>query len=206
MHFGREVSVNISWVSMSIQPRSAIREVIEAQPKFAIFSLVGFYALQAIFYAANYWSLGFLYHSGTIATAALVLAPVTGLLWLFYTGWLFQITGRWFGGKASRLRLRLAVACSKIPLLLFLPIWTYFIVADRDAAFILGAKNPSPILINGLSLLLCGWSQILRIQALREVQGFSLARAAANVLLCMFISPVISFFLFLIVRFVYISF
>lgn len=166
------------------------------------FSISVCYAIQAMFYSANYWSLGFVYSWKTIVVFALMLSPVAGFLWFGYIGFLFEKTGRWLGGKANRKELSYAIAWSKMPVLCFVPIWTYFIFYDPERVFILGAKDPSPILINGISLLFGSISQFIRVQSIRRLQGFSFSRSILNVTLSLFISAITSFLVFLFVRFV----
>lgn len=192
-----------SWLFMPLQPRSTVKNLIEVPSLYGNFFLTTFYAIQAIFYAANYWSLGLFFPLQAIFFGTLIAAPFLGRIWLFLMGAIFHTTGKWFGGQAKRSHLRTIVACSKIPFLIFLLFWFVFIYINPQGVFILGQGDPSPLLLTGLSFVLGAWSQALCIQSLREIQGFSFFKALINTCLAWVIYALSFFFLFFVARFIF---
>lgn len=184
-----------------MQPRSTVRLIVEVQPRYGILYLSTLYALQAFFYAANYASLALSFSMPKILLASCLMSPVLGMIWLTFMSYVFQWTGRLLGGTAKQLHLASALAWSKLPQLLFIPFWLAYLFFYPEEVFILGAGEPSPILLTALAFGIGLWSQLLRIQALRELQGFSFLRALVNAALGWFMGVIAFFGAFCLLRF-----
>lgn len=193
------------WATMWTSPRSTIRSIVNMNPKYGVFYLAWIYALQSYLFLASYWSFGLSFSFATILLVGLLFSPLFGWIWLYFTGWVLHFTGRWLGGKAPRPHLRTAVAWAKLPSSISLLMWLILMIAGTDFAFVNGVTGPSTLFINFILFILGIWSIVLLILSLREVQGFSLSRALFNVLLLWIISWVISFCVFLIFRYFYIT-
>jgi hypothetical protein len=190
MHFG---GMN-PWLSMWTQPRKTIRSIVQENPRYGVLALAILYAIHNLFYVANLYSLGFRARPSIIFIAILLLSPVVGLLWLYFTGWIFHFTGRWLGGLASRLHLRCAIAWSQIPYVFSVAIWLILLTARFHTVFVQSASGASLIFINLMIAATLGvWSFVLLVQSIREIQGFSVARAVVNVILSGVISSIIIF-------------
>ncbi len=191
------------WLSMWGRPTSTIRSIIHTDPKYGVFYLASLYALQDLLFFANWWSLGLSYPFYAILIASLILAPIIGMAWLYFAGWVFQFTGKWLGGKAPALHVRAALAWSYIPIAVSVVMWFVLLAAHADFVFILDAGGPSSLFINFITVILSIWSLVLLIQSIREIQGFTILRSLANVIVARFLSSFFLFFLFNIVRYFY---
>lgn len=191
------------WLSMWIRPRSTLRVILQTNPRYGIFYLAAIYALYNFFYFANYWSVGISTRFYVILTLGIVLSPVLGLIWLYFSSWVLYFTGKWLQGRAPMLHLRTALAWSKIPTVLNLLMWFALILAYPGYVFILDAGGLSSLFVNIITLILGIWSFILLIQAIREVQFFTTTRAVLNVALAWLISTLFFCVFFSILRFFY---
>ena len=173
------------WFAMWLHPRQTLRRIIDTRPSYGVFWLVFVFALENLLFYANWWSLGMRYSSGAILAFSLLLAPVFGLIWVYFAGWIFFFTGRWLNGSAPASHLRSALAWSKVPAALNLLLWASLLIASWKTVFIQDG-NPasgwaSSLVVNLTSLVSGGWSFILLVQAIREVQDFSLSRSIINI-------------------------
>ncbi len=193
------------WMTMWSQPKTTIRALVHARPTYGVFYLAAVYALQGFFFYFNWWSLGLHTHYYTLLFLGVLLSPFIGFLWLYFMGFLFQITGYWLRGTAPSLHLRTAIAWSKIPYSIALLMWLILILINSDYVFIQDAGGPSSIFVNLITLILGIWSLILLIQGIREVQQFTIGRSIANVALAGFIFSVLSFLFFGLLRYIYIT-
>ncbi len=186
---------------MWTSPRPTVRAIVNVNPRFGVFYLAWGYALQSILFFVSYWSLGLSYPAFAILSVGLILSPLFGYIWLYFTGWVLHFTGGWLGGKAPMLHLRTALAWSKIPSVLLLFMWLLLMIADIDTAFVNGVAGTSSLFVTFITSILGIWSLVLLILSLQEVQRFSLARAIVNVILAGFISWILSALLFFVFRY-----
>lgn len=189
------------WVSMWNQPRSTIRAIVHSKPAYGVFYLAAVYALQSFFFYANWWSLGLNAHYHLWMTLGVILSPIIGIVWLYFQGLIYSISGRLLKGAASPAHLRSAVAWSTIPYSITLLMWLFLIFASAENVFIQDAGGPSSLFVNLIAMIVGIWSLVLLIQSLREVQQFSVGRSILNVLLSCILSAI--FYFLLISVFVY---
>ncbi len=171
------------WVTIWTQPRATIRHIVDTNPKRSFFWLASLYSLQSLLFLANYISLGLSYHFLWVILLVVVVSPLVGSIWIYFYGWLFHMTGKWLGGKASLINVRAAFAWSKVPLLINLVMWIVLLVFTAGHAFIQFQSMPTLIFMNVVAVISGLWSIILLIQCLREIQNFSLGFALGNTFL-----------------------
>jgi Yip1 domain len=193
------------WSAMWTSPRSTIRSIVNVNPGYGVFYLAWIYALQAYFFYASYWSFGLSFSFFPILLAGLVLAPFLGWVWVYFTGWILHLTGKWLSGQAPMAHLRAAAAWSRLPAAISLAMWLILMIGGRNFVFIHGVSGPSTLFINFILLILSVWSFVLLILSVQEVQGFSVLRSFLNVCLAGLISWVVSFLAFLLSRYVYLN-
>ncbi|MES2274149.1 MAG: YIP1 family protein [Chlamydiota bacterium] len=193
------------WRSMWDEPRKTVRAIVLAKPTFGVFLLATLYALVNLFFLAGLWSLGLKVPFFSILIGAVLLAPLLGWAWIYIAGWVFYFTGRLLKGRAPRSHLRAAIAWSKIPAVLSLFIWVIFLVAQPEYVFIQDAGGVSSLFVDFISLSLGVWSLILLIQALREVQKFSLGRALVNILFAWAFSGILYLLVYVFFRYIYLT-
>lgn len=191
------------WLSMWTQPRSTIRAIVHENPKYRIFLIGMLWALQTLFYYANYWSLGIYYESIKIVAASFLIAPFAGWIWVCYYGWVLRVVGRGLDGYAPTRYLRAAVAWSYVPCVFNLLLWFVLFVDNQEYVFIQSAIGPSAIFIVLINAILGGWSFVLLVQSVSEVQNFSLNRSITNVLIAGIVSYLTFFMLILVFNYLF---
>ena len=122
--------------------------------------------------------------------AMLTIAPALGILFVYVRGFLLHAAGRLLKGRASPRELRVALAWSEIPLLLEGVIVLLQLVMGGLGGAVLGrtADPGLPVLLSraGFGVLQAAlgfWALALLLHTLAEIQGFSLSRAFANIVL-----------------------
>ncbi len=193
------------WATMWTSPRSTVRAVVNVSPKYGVFCLAWIYALQNYLYFASYWSFGLSFSFFTILLIGVFGSPLIGLAWIYFTGWVYYVTGKWLGGAATQAHLRTAIAWSKIPASISLLMWLILMIAGAETIFINGVSGPSTLFLNFILFILGVWSLVLLIQSVREVQGFSLGKTLLNLIFAWIVSWVFVFFIFITLRFMYIN-
>lgn len=191
------------WLAMWTQPRNAIRFILQTHKKYGVLLLAFVYALQKCFYLAHHSSLGLIFSFSAIILSALILSPFIGIAWLYISGAIFSLVGRWLKGRGTAVDFRAALAWSKIPMSLSLFMWLILSTAFPSSVFIMDAGGASSVFIHFISLILWTWSFILLFHMIREIQLFSRARSWANLLIGFALYWVVSFAIFCFVRYIY---
>jgi signal peptidase I len=194
------------WVSMWNQPRSTIRAIVHSKPAYGIYYLATVYALQSFFFYANWWSLGLNARYHLLMTLGVIFSPVIGVIWLYFTGLIFYLSGRLLKGTAPSAHLRSVIAWSSIPYSITLLMWLILIFTTPENVFIQDADGTSSIFVNLISLIVGIWSLVLLVQSIREIQLFSVRRSIFNVVLSWIFSAILYFVIFAVIRFLYLSF
>jgi len=190
------------WRSMWIQPRKTIHLIIQTNPRYGVFWLSGIYVLQSLFFLLNFWSFGLTFSHNALLIPSVVLAPALGVIWICFYGWILHVTGRWFGGKAPASHVRSALAWSRLPMSLSLILWIYLFLTKPEEAFIQHGPRTFAPFFHLMIFSLKAWTLILFVQAIREVQHFSLFKALANVLTSGILYWIIIFSIMLFLRFI----
>lgn len=181
------------WFLMWKKPRTTIRSIIQVNPRYGVIYLAAAVVLQNMFYFANIYSLASRFGFFTVLFAMLLLSPILGMAWLYFSGWVYFFTGRWLGGVASALHLRAVIAWANVPSILSVAMWLVLLMARSETIFVIPVTGPSLFFVNLIITILGAWSLVLLFQSLREIQGFSLGRSLANILLAGAISFAIVF-------------
>lgn len=191
------------WVTMWSQPRSTIRAIAHSKPAYGVYWLAAVYALQSFFFYANWWSVGLNAHFALLLALGIVLSPFMGLVWLYFMGGVYYLTGRLLKGEAPASHLRAAIAWSAIPYSIALLTWLVLIFLGTEHAFIHDSEGTSSIFVNLIMIIVGIWSVVLLIQSIREIQQFSIGRSILNVILSGILASIIYFLLFFFLRYIY---
>lgn len=193
------------WTSMWSHPRVTIHFLSQNKPRYGVFLLSTLYAVQALLYFANYWSLGFSFPFPVLLGVSVLAAPFAGFAWVYLMGWLLSMIGRCLGGSASQEMMRLAASWSKLPTVITLLMWFLLLISSPGAAFLQASGGETMLFVNCISLIVFSWSFVLLIQSIRELEGFSCLRSLSLLLLSLASYYTVLFFIFMIVRFIYIK-
>jgi hypothetical protein len=128
---------------------------------------------------------------GVFVPALVVVAALLGVGWLLLRAVLLAWTGRWLGGGTGARAMRTVVAWSEIPMVLGMLLWVPrglllgpLTFAGADAMAEAGVSQTLAAAGFGwMQTALEIWALVLLLHALAEVQGWSLRRALASLLL-----------------------
>lgn len=176
------------WRAMWTRPRETIREVVSSGPNRSIWLLSSIYGFSSLLNVFQSMALGHRLGLVPMTIAAVVLAPVWGFAIFSIWSWVTTAIGKLLKGVGEFRPVRAAYAWSCVPLIAIIPIWALLIVFYGDLLFF--DIPESQILEMGqagfLFALLLGklvfsiWSLVLYVQALAEVQQFSILKAILN--------------------------
>lgn len=177
------------WWSVWCSPRATIRHIVEQNPKRAFWGLCTIYGFPALLNAMQSISAGESVGIFGVFLLAILLAPLWGFVVFSVASGVVLWTGKWLRGKGSFGAIRACYAWSSVPILGSCVLWLILMGIFGKMLFV-----EAPIMVSGsalavLFLILLGkvvlavWSLVLYVQMLREVQGFSVGRSLANILL-----------------------
>jgi hypothetical protein len=190
-----------NWLSIWTKPKETIARVVAENPNKGLWVLAwiyGFCSLMNLFQSAVIGnSLGI----GAILVVAIVLAPLWGYasfcVWSAVVHWV----GKWFKGQGTFKTVRAAYAWSCVPIAVNVPLWLLMVALFGHQLFLnfpdAHLMPQSSIMIMFVILIikviLAVWSLVIYLNALAEVQGFSVLKAILNVVVAGVILGVILF-------------
>ncbi len=176
------------WVSIWVQPRSTIRRIVNEDPNRSLWLLAAIYGFSSLIGFFESYSFGLVMGAFPLLIMAIILAPVWG--YLFFSCWSFvvSLTGRLFGGRGAFRSIRASYAWSAVPLALgdalslFLILWLGVSMFVRVPSAGLFVESQAVVVLAFLlaKIVLSVWSLVIYINALAEVQQFSVFRAIGN--------------------------
>jgi hypothetical protein len=200
-----------AWRSIWTHPRETIRQIVKENPKRSLFYLAAIYGFAALLSTFQSLALGSHISAMAIFLIALIFSPLWGYIVFSVWSWVVMWTGKWLKGKGDFQKIRAAYAWSCVPLIGSGIVWILLILLFGASLFL----NPpvDQFLPRAGALLLMGlllakvvfsiWSLVIYLNALSEVQGFSILRAIGNVIIAgILVSVVLAFAWFLFMRMV----
>lgn len=183
------------WLSMWMQPRATIQQIIDDDPKKLVLLLAACSGVFETLSRASERSTGDNLDLPIIFAMAIILGPIGGIIGLYISGALIGWTGRWIGGKASFVQVRAAIAWSMVPFLWLSLLWIPELILFGREMFTteMPRTQASDFLV--FTLISFGvveiaggiWTVIVYLKSLGQVQGFSAWKALGNVLLAAFV-------------------
>lgn len=188
------------WTSIWFQPRQTIRQIVETNPRYLVVPL-----------AAMLGAAGWLPVSVSIAgrlhlsipvvmVVTAILGAAFGLVGLYIGGWLYRWVGSWFGGQATNVEVRAAVAWAKVPLFVSFAAWLLVQAFQGFSPAMEGegeVQATAAVAISGIILGVVGfviwiWETVLTCHTLGEVHRFSAWKGLGTLLIpqALFMIPV----------------
>lgn len=189
------------WLSIWMRPKDTIRQIVRENPNKSLWwlaAIYGFCSLMNMFQSA---SLGNSLGTGGILILAVIVAPFWGYasfcIWSGFVTWV----GKWFKGEGNFKTIRCAYAWSCVPITLNIPLWLLMVILFGHQLFLnfpnahLLPNNQVMLLfvILIIKVILAVWSLVIYLNALAEVQNFSVLKAILNVVVAGLILAIILF-------------
>ena len=172
-----------SWMTMWTSPRKTIRAIVDSNPKTSLFLIAAINFLQIFFYFNSYFSLSISYRFTITIIIAVILSPVLGAIWCYFFGWLIYIIGKKLGGSAAMTHVMAAYVWSRIPVTINVFMWFILLVFSSDQLFMLYAEGLSLVFINCIIGITGIWAFVLLVQALAELQRYSISKSIVNIVI-----------------------
>lgn len=179
------------WLSIWVQPRETIREIIDTNPKYQFGILCALYGFPMAMGFAQNLSLCTSFPTWSIVIAALVICTFLGYFGICITTWLLYVTGKWIKGIGTFQTIRTAVAWSNVPNAVTSITWfillgffggQIFCKGFSEMAFV-GYQAGVVFLIFLIQSIVSIWGFIILLKTVGEAQGFSAWKALLNVVI-----------------------
>ncbi len=179
------------WLSMWTKPRETIQKIVEIDPNYRLAVLSGIYGFISLLGSFQTMSLGYKFNFFLIIIAALILAPLWGYVIFSVVSYFVYFTGRWIGGKAIYKEVRSSFAWSNAPMTVNVILWVVMGILFGQTLFLdfpggnLLTQNQVGILFAILlaQLIISVWILVLFVNALSQVQKFSIAKSVLNLIM-----------------------
>ena len=179
------------WWPMWVKPRKTIKSIVDVNPNSGLWILSAFYGFSSLLYLAEVFSLGDWVNFYLILFGSLVLSPLWGYIFFTFTAYVVYLMGKLVRGKGRYKEIGAAVVWANGPMVINAVLWVVLVIFYKTSLFrdfpgghILSANETTLFLIILLiQLILVIWTLILFLQALSEVQKFSIGFSILNAIL-----------------------
>lgn len=179
------------WLSIWTSPRKTIATLAQGNPNRGLLWLALIYGFSGLLNFFQSILLGNQLSMSPILFLAVILAPAWGYASFSVWSFVVWVTGKWIKGAAGYKVVRMAYAWSCVPFIVNVVLWIVMAIVFGQVLFMNFTEGYAFsqgevgflffILIARISVGI--WSFIIYLNALAEVQQFSILRAIANVLL-----------------------
>jgi hypothetical protein len=179
------------------RPRQTIRAIVETDPTRHVVTLAVLQGVTPAALRASTRKLGDGFSFPMVLTLVIVLGSSVALAGLYLVGWLLALVGRWLGSRARPVQIRAAIARSEVPTIAGLPIGILLLAVLGRELFT--TRMPTIVAHPALGLLLQtwhvvtallrGWSLMLLVKCLGEVQRVSAWRGLGSLLPSVAVKP-----------------
>lgn len=178
------------WLSIWTRPRATIARIVGENPNKSLWLLAAIYGFSSLLNSFQSMSLGSALSPLTILILAIVISPVWGYISFSVWSAVVYWTGKWFKGDGDYPSVRASYSWSCVPLAVNVPLWLVMIALFGGQLFLNFPEGYrlSDGMITVLFFILVSkvvlavWSLVIYINALAEVQHYSVLRAIFNII------------------------
>lgn len=200
---------NSPWLTIWTRPKETIARVITENPNRSIWWLAFIYGFSHLLNLFQSMSLGKYMGIWSTLILAIVVSPIYGYVGFSIWSWFVTWVGKWFKGQGQFKTIRASYAWSSVPLILNIPLWLLMVALFghqlflnmADAHLLSGWKVFVLFLVTIAKVILIIWSLVIYINALAEVQKYSVIRAILNILVAGVIASIIYLVLWYLILF-----
>lgn len=186
------------WLSIWVKPRKTIRAILSENPNYHLGILSAIYGLHYLFYSSQFLSLAIVAPAWLITVVSLVFALPVGYIVFNLTSFFIFLLGKLLGGNGCFKHIRSAFAWCAVPYAISLILWFIVIGFFGDPVFMLAFPGTTPahhlLLFQVCLLLQMGiglWALVLLVNALAEVQRYSVWMSLLNLIMASIIMGLI---------------
>ena len=189
------------WVSILTKPKETIRAIIEYNSNYHLLILSMIYGFSAILGIAQRFKAAEKLDFISIIIPAIVLSPLWGYIIFSISAAFIYFTGKLIKGKAKYKEVRAAIAWSNVPSIVSVILWFFLIFSFGGNLFANFAAKESfstaqiwvVFSVMFVMFIVSIWSLVIYINALAEVQKFSVLKAILNIIMSSLVIAIISF-------------
>lgn len=178
------------WLEIWIRPKATIRRIIQENPNRSLWLLSAIYGFVSLLNDAQALALGLKFSALAIFLIAVILSPLWGYAFLSFWSLVVYWTGKWFKGIGHFQTIRAAYAWSCVPVIINVLSWLVLAAFFRSRLFLINSGNSEIsealvyflFFIFILRLIVAVWSLVIYLNALAEVQKYSVLKAIFNVI------------------------
>lgn len=180
-----------AWFTIWTSPRATIRRIVREDVDSGLWWLATIYGFASLCSVFQSLSIGSFYGALPIFFVALILSPIWG--YVIFAMWSLAVmwTGKLFKGVGQFREIRAAYAWSCVPVFVSDAVWVVLLILFGSSLFVSPPVEhtlvgwPALVLLSLLLLkVVCAiWSLVIYLNALAEVQGFSVLRAIGNIIM-----------------------
>lgn len=179
------------WLSIWVSPRATIRRIVTENPNRSLWLLAAIYGFSSLLNSFQSASLGNMLGVIPIFFIALIISPIWGYIVFAIWSWVICWTGKLLKGKGSFREIRAAYAWSCVPLVINGALWILLIFTFGhplfsnfpEEHFLTHSQSFLLFVILIIKVVLAIWALVIYLNALAEVQQFSVLRAIGNVII-----------------------
>ncbi len=191
------------WVTIWTEPKVTIARIVAENPNRSLWWLAAIYGFCSLLNLFQSMALGSAMGIIGILILAVVLAPFYGYISFSIWSWFVFLTGKWFKGRGTFKAVRASYAWSCVPIILNIPLWLLMVILFGHQLF---TNFPDAHLLPSTQIfilfailiakvIVAIWSLVIFINALSEVQNYSVIRAILNIVIAGVILGIIVFVL-----------
>jgi hypothetical protein len=183
------------WTEIWIRPKKIMRRILDANPKRIILWLaIVSGMLSGLNFTLHLWIRypeQNEFHKILFIIGILIVGAMLGIIYLYFGGWLYSLTGSWVGGKGKFIDLKSAVGWSNYPFIFvsLLSIFNYLSVPNPWVQAIFGLLN----------LIVAIWAFVILIHLIAEAHQFAAWKSLATLI----IAFILIFIVFLILMLIF---
>jgi hypothetical protein len=189
------------WLSIWTHPRATIARIVSENPNRSLWLLAGIYGFCSLMNLFQSMALGSAMGPLGLLILAIIVAPFYGYVSFSIWSWFVSWVGKWFRGQGSFQTVRSAYAWSTVPILINIPLWLLMVALFGhqlfmnfpDAHLLPSSQVLLLFIISIAKVVLAIWSLVIYLNALAEVQKYSVLKAILNVVVAGVILAVIMF-------------
>lgn len=175
--------------SIWLKPTATLQYILAHCPDKYVTGLLVLGGIARAIDRASQQNSGDKFSTVSLLLLAVTVGGLTGWITYYVYGWGMSATGRWLGGRASSEAFRTVLAWALVPTVVSLALVIPQAVIFGDdlfrsepvdtSAFAENARLAFGIVEFGLAI----WALVILVSGVRLLQGFSIGRALANILL-----------------------
>jgi hypothetical protein len=191
------------WLTIWTRPRETMARIAAENPNRSLWLLAGIYGFCSLMNLFQSIELGSAMGTAGIVILGFLIAPFWGYLNFSIWSWFVFFVGKWFKGQGHFSTVRSAYAWSCVPVIVNIPLWLLMVALFGhqlflnfpDAHLLPSGMVTFLFVILIVKVVLAVWSLVIYLNALAEVQKFSILRAILNVVVA---AVVLTFVLFVV--------